>query len=139
MNIKDSLLKFYQLLIPLFFAFLLFQEVVFSAFSLSAKLLLEKLLSIVTLYTFLRMLASNISRYLSINRFSGFLWVFTKIKFTIAEIFQTNINQKQKFMPNFSGLFSLVLDERAPSFAKTICFVNYEIKTWHITFFYNFQ
>ena len=45
------------------------RRVVFSAFSLSAKFVLEKFLSIVTLYPISRTVASNINRHLLVNRF----------------------------------------------------------------------
>ena len=102
-------------------------------------------LSCCTLFS--KMVASIISKHLLINCFSGFLWGLYQdisnikslpryFKLTIAEIFQTNINQKPKFYAKFVWLIWHVMDERAPSFARKQLFFNGQIKTWLITFFF---
>ena len=70
------------------------------------------------LYPFSIIVASTISKNLSVNRFPVSCGVFIKIKLTIAEIVQTNINQKPELYAIFFWFDWHVLDEKAPIFAR---------------------
>ena len=83
------------------------------------------------------MVASTISKNLLVSPFPRFLLGLYQDK-ACKNILNKHQPEAQIYA-KYVWLFWHVLDERAPSFARKQLFLNGEIKTWHITFFKNFN